>query len=139
MSRLKMLITQASIMATGIFLGVGIAQLIYHLIGDAYNPEWYFILSVLLASVLCSLPSLILSGDHVKHFKLKLVLHFIVLFIAVSLLGWIFHWYSNLLGYAVVMGIFVFVYVFTWVLMAWIYMKDDKAINNALDAIRDKE
>ncbi|MBR4430238.1 MAG: DUF3021 family protein [Clostridiales bacterium] len=139
MSRIKMLISQASFISTGIFLGVGIAQLIYHLIGDVYAPEWYFILSVLCTSVIFSLPSLFLVGDNVKNFKLKLAIHFVILFIAVSFLGWLFGWYTNLLGYAIVIGIFVFVYAFTWILMMWIYMKDDKAINSALDAIRDKE
>ena len=139
MSRIKMLISQASFISTGIFLGVGIAQLIYHLIGDVYAHEWYFILSVLCTSVIFSLPSLFLVGDNVKNFKLKLAIHFVILFIAVSFLGWLFGWYTNLLGYAIVIGIFVFVYAFTWILMMWIYMKDDKAINSALDAIRDKE
>ena len=85
------------------------------------------------------MPSLLLAGENVKHFKLKLALHFVILLVVVSFLGWLFRWYTNPLGYAVVMGIFVFVYVITWVLMAWIYLKDDKAINSALDAIRDKE
>ena len=139
MSKLKMLLTQTSFISTGIFLGVGIAQVIYHLIGDSYAVEWYFILSVLGSSVLCSLPSLLLAGENVKHFKLKLAIHFVILLAVVSFLGWLFRWYTNPMGYAVVMGIFVFVYAFTWAIMAWIYLKDDKAINSALDAIRDKE
>ena len=49
MNKLKMLFTQASFISVGIFLGVGIAQVIYHLMGDEYAPEWYFSLSVILA------------------------------------------------------------------------------------------
>ena len=139
MSRLKMLFTQASFISMGIFLGVGIAQLIYHLMDDAYAPEWYFLLSVLFTSFLCAVPSLLLCGENVKYFKIRLAVHFFILFAAVSLLGLLFKWYSNLFGYIVVMGIFVCVYAFTWFAMLWIYKRDDKQINNALDSIRDKE
>ena len=137
MNKLKMLFTQASFISVGIFLGVGIAQVIYHLMGDEYAPEWYFSLSVILAGIICSLPSLILC---VENFNTYLIaVHFGILFIAVSLLGFLFKWYTNLIGYFIVMGIFVCVYVFTWFAMLWIYKKDDKAINSALDSIRDEE
>lgn len=139
MSKLKMLFTQASFISVGIFLGVGIAQLIYHLIGDSFALEWYFTLSVIFTGLLCSLPSLLLTDSNAKNFKLRLALHFSILFIAVSLLGLLFKWYTNIFGYAIVMGIFVCVYAFTWLIMLWIYKCDDKAINNALDSIRDKE
>ena len=139
MSKLKMLFTQASFISVGIFLGVGITQLIYHLNGAEYTPQWYFSLSVIFAGILCSLPSLILCGENVKNFKVKLAIHFCILFIAVSLLGLLFNWYSNLFEYAVVMGIFICVYAFTWIAMLWIYKREDKAINSALDAIRDEE
>ncbi len=137
MNKLKMLFTQASFISVGIFLGVGIAQVIYHLMDDVYAPEWYFTLSVIFAGIICSLPSLLLC---VENFKTYLIaVHFGILFIAVSLLGFLFKWYTNLIGYFIVMGIFVCVYVFTWFAMLWIYKKDDKAINSALDSIRDEE
>ena len=139
MSYLKMLFTQASFISVGIFLGVGITQFIYHLMDDSYAPEWYFILSVLFTGVLCSLPSLLLCGENIKHFKLRLAIHFAVLFAAVSFLGFVFKWYTNILGYAVVMGIFICVYAFTWFAMLWVYKHDDKQINTALDSIRDEE
>ena len=137
MNKLKMLFTQASFISVGIFLSVGIAQVICHLMDDVYAPEWYFTLSVILAGIICSLLSLLLC---VENFKTYLIaVHFGILFIAVSLLGFLFKWYTNLVGYFIVMGIFVCVYVFTWFAMLWIYKKDDKAINSALDSIRDEE
>lgn len=139
MSKLKMLFTQASFISVGIFLGVGITQFIYHLMDDSYSPEWYFILSVLFTSVLCALPSLLLCDENAKNFKLRLTIHFCVLFAAVSLLGFLFRWYTNIFGYIIVMGIFVCVYAFTWFAMLWIYKRDDRQINNALDSIRDEE
>lgn len=139
MSKLKMLITQASFISFGILSGVGVYQLVCHLIGDTCYFEWYFNLSVIFTGILCSLPSLLLAGENVKKYKIKLALHFIILFITVSILGLLFKWYSTLTGYLAVVGIFIAVYAFTWITMLWIYKKDDKEINSALDAIRDKE
>lgn len=139
MNRLKLLYTQASFISVGIFLGVGITQFIYHLIGDAYALEWHFTLSVILAGILCALPTLLLVGDNIKNIKLKIAIHFVLQFVIVTLLGFLFKWYSNLLGYLVVMAIFVCVYVFVWMTMLWVYKKDDKQINSALDSIRDEE
>ena len=64
---------------------------------------------------------------------------FVILFIAVSLMGLLFNWYSNLFGYVVVMSIFICVYAFTWFAMLWTYKREDKQINAALDSIRDEE
>ena len=139
MRSLKLLFMQASFISTGIFLGVGIAQIIYHLIGDEYISEWYFIPSVLLTGILCSLPVLLIAGENQSHYKLRIVAHFSILFIAVSLLGLLFKWYSNFMGYAIVMLIFICVYVFVWIVTAWIYKEEDKQINSALDSIRDEE
>lgn len=139
MRNLKLLFMQASFISTGIFLGVGIAQIIYYLIGDEYISEWYFIPSVLLTGILCSLPVLLLTGENHNHYKLRIAAHFSILFIAVSLLGLLFKWYSNFMGYAIVMLIFICVYVFVWIVTAWIYKEEDKQINSALDSIRDEE
>lgn len=139
MTKLKFLLVQASLISTGIFLGVGIAQLIYHLMDDDYIVNWYFIPSVLLTGILCSFPVLLLTSENAKHYKIRIAVHFCTLFAVVSLLGWLFKWYTNILGYAVVMLIFVGVYVFVWVTSLWVYKKDDKAINSALDSIRDEE
>ena len=62
-----------------------------------------------------------------------------MVFAAVSLLGWLFKWYTNIIGYLFVILIFVCVYVFVWVMTKWFYVKEDKEINNALDSIRDEE
>lgn len=139
MSKLKLLFLQTSFISLGIFFGVGITNLIMHFRGDTFIGEWYFLLSVILAGVLCSLPSLILYAEKIKPFFIKIIIHFCTLFAAVSLLGWLFNWYSELMGYAIVMLIFIFVYIFVWLVTKWIYIKEDKEINNALNSIRDDE
>ena len=139
MSKLKMLFLQTSFISLGIFLAVGIAQTVLHFFGNTYATDWYFLLSVIFAGVLCSLPSLILYNEKIKPFFIKILIHFTLVFAAVSLLGWAFKWYTGFIDYAFVILIFVFVYVFVWVTAKWFYIKEDKEINTALDSIRDEE
>ena len=61
MSKLKTLFLQASFISLGIFLAVGIVQTVMHFFGNTYATDWYFLLSVIFAGMLCSLPSLIFS------------------------------------------------------------------------------
>jgi hypothetical protein len=139
MSKLKMVFLQTSFISLGIFLAVGIAQTVMHFLGNTYSTEWYFLLSVIFAGVLCSLPSFILCIEKIKPFFIRILIQFIMVFAAVSLLGWLFKWYTNIIGYLFVILIFVCVYVFVWVMTKWFYVKEDKEINNALDSIRDEE
>ena len=89
--------------------------------------------------MLCSLPSFILYIEKIKPFLIRILIHFILVFVSVSLLGWLFKWYTDIISYASVILIFVFVYVFVWVMTKWFYVKEDKEINSALDSIRDEE
>ena len=139
MSKLKMVFLQTSFISLGIFLAVGITQTVMHIMGNTYATDWYFLLSVILAGVLCSLPSFILYSEKIKPFFIKILIHFTLVFAVVSLLGWLFKWYSGFIDYAIVILIFVFVYAFVWVMTKWFYEKEDKQINSALDSIRDEE
>ena len=139
MSKLKMVFLQTSFISLGIFLAVGIAQTVMHFLGNTYSTEWYFLLSVIFAGVLCSLPSLILYNEKLKPFFIKILIHFTLVFAAVSLLGWLFKWYSDIISYLFVILIFIFVYAFVWIMTKWFYVKEDKEINSALDSIRDEE
>ena len=134
-----MLLLQTSFISLGIFLSVGTLQAIMHLTGNTYATEWYFALSVIFAGVLCSVPSLILCSDKIKPFFVRIILHFLMIFAAVSLLGWLFKWYTGLVGYAFVMLIFVLVYVFVWIMTKVFYVREDREINSALNSIRDSE
>ena len=66
MSKFKMLFLQTSFISLGIFLAVGIAQTVLHFFGNTYATDWYFLLSVIFAGVLCSLPSLILYNEKIS-------------------------------------------------------------------------
>ena len=139
MNKLKFLVFQTSFISLGIFLGVGVYNAIAHLFGERYIGEWYFLLSVISTGLLCSIPSLILCAEKIKPFFVRILIHFCTLFAIVSLFGWLFKWYTVFKGYLLVMIIFIFVYVFVWIVTKWIYLKEDKEINNALDSIRDEE
>ena len=139
MNKLKILILQASFISLGIILAVGIVQLITGLMGNSYATEWYFNISVIFTGALCSLPTVILYLEKIKPFFIRILIHFTLVFSAVSLLGWLFRWYGNLLEYLIVILIFIFVYIFVWIITKWFYVKEDQKINDALDSIRDEE
>lgn len=139
MSKIKMLFFQTSFISLGIFLAVGVAQAFMHFTGNTYTTDWYFLLSVILAGVLCSLPSFVLNAEKIKPFIVRIIIQFTLVFAAVSLLGWLFKWYSDIVSYLFVILIFIFVYAFVWIMTKWFYVKEDKEINNALESIRDEE
>ncbi|MBO4775406.1 MAG: DUF3021 family protein [Lachnospiraceae bacterium] len=139
MSKLKILFLQTALISFGIFLGVGVSQTIMHFSGNTYSTDWYFNLSVIFSGLLCSLPTYVLFIEKIKPFFIRIIIQFVLVFSAVSLLGWLFKWYTDIIGYLFVILIFVFVYVFVWVFTKWFYVKEDKEINNALDSIRDEE
>lgn len=139
MNRLKLIFLQTSMISVGIFFCVGVVQVLMHFMGQAYATDWYFIPSVIFVGFLCSLLSLILYVERIKPFFLRIVIHFLLLYAVVSLLGFLFGWYSGITGYLIVMLIFALVYVFVWIVTKWIYIKDDEQINSALSSIRDPE
>ena len=139
MSKIKMVFLQTSFISLGIFFAVGIAQAISHFAGSPYNTDWYFLLSVIFAGFLCSLPSFILCFEKIKPFFVRIIIQFTMVLASVSLLGWLFKWYTGLVGYLFIVLIFIFVYAFVWIMTKWFYVKEDKEINNALNSIRDEE
>ena len=139
MNKLKLFFLQTAFISFGIFLGVGVSQAIMHFLGNTYSTDWYFIISVIFSGALCSLPTYVLYIEKIKPFFIWIIIQFVLVFSAVSLLGWLFKWYSDGIGYLSVILIFVCVYVFVWVVTKWFYVKEDKEINNALDSIRDEE
>lgn len=68
-----------------------------------------------------------------------IALHCLTLYAVVIGASFLFHWYSGLDGYVGVSVIFFTIYAFVWLTNRWLDKKDEKKINKALDAIRDKE
>jgi uncharacterized membrane protein YphA (DoxX/SURF4 family) len=69
----------------------------------------------------------------------KVVIHFICIFAAVSLFGLLFGWYTDLAGFLVIAVMIVIIYAFTWVATYWLLKSDENKINDALKDVRDDE
>ena len=89
MKKIKFLFQQAMTISTGILFCSGLEGVCFHFMGDDISLEWYHPISIILAGILCALPSLIwLQEEHLnrRQFIVRLVLHCIFLFAVVSLM-----------------------------------------------------
>ena len=80
MNKLKIILLQTSFISLGIFFAVGIGQVFTQITeGSPTQFEWYFNLSVILAGVLCSLPTFVLDIEKIKPFFIRILIHFFLL------------------------------------------------------------
>lgn len=142
-TKLKLIFNQTLMISSAILFGLGIQELIEYLVtGEMYFTwEWYVPLSIILCACVCSVPSVIFIDDESagKAFALKVVIHFVCIFAAVSLFAKLFGWFSTLAGYLVIAVMIVIIYAFTWIATRWLAKSDENKINTALDEIRDEE
>ena len=143
MVKLKLIFNQTLMISSAILFGLGIQELIEYLAtGDAYFTwQWYIPLSIIFCAFVCSVPSLIFIDDYSsgKVYVLKVIIHFICIFVAVSLFAFLFDWFDTLTGYLVIAVMIVVIYGFTWAATYWLAKSDENKINNALDGLRDEE
>lgn len=139
MDKLKFLVQQAMIISFGILIGVSIEGLAYR---EEIQFTWYHPLSILIAGVFCSLPTLFLWTEKelpkLQH-RIRIGLHFLFLFAFVMGFGYVFRWYTMWVGALFVAVEFVFIYNFVWVATTWLGHRDQKDINEALKSIQDEE
>jgi len=139
MEKVKFLFQQTMMISFGILVGISFQGFCYR---EQIEFQWYHPVSILIAGVVCSLPTLFLWTEKElprKRYIVRIILHFLALLAIVMGLGWIFHWYTMWIGALFIAGEFVFVYVFVWCVTTWIGRVEGKNINNALDGIRDEE
>ena len=74
-----------------------------------------------------------------KTLWLRVTLHCLALYEAVSGAGWLFKWYTDAEGFVAVSVVFFVIYAFVWLSSHWLDKQDEKKINRALDEIRDSE
>ena len=89
MRKWKLIFSQTLMISTGILFGVGVQALIQHLNTGIKNLEWqwYIPLSIILTGFLCALATLFLledEGRSVSQSRIRIVLHFIFLFLVVA-------------------------------------------------------
>lgn len=139
MEKIKFLFQQAMMISFGILVGLSIEGFVY---GNDLNLKWYHPISIVLAGIVCALPTFILCSEKEmprNKFIVRIVLHFLSLFVIVMTFGNFFKWYKEWDGALFVAGIYFFVYIFVWIVTTWLGAIEGKNINNALDGIRDEE
>jgi len=141
-STAKKLFVQSMIISTSILFLNGINAVIQHVRGHDIILLWYHPISIVLTGMLCALPTVLLQGRDQwdkKTRRFRVALHCLALYAAVVGAGWLFQWYADLESWAGVSIVFFAVYGFVWLSSHWLDKQDEKKINRALDAIRDRE
>ena len=142
MNAAKKLFVQSMIISTSILFLNGINAVFQHFAGNDIVLAWYHPISIVLTSVVCALPTVLLldweQWDK-KTLWLRVALHCLALYAAVAGAGWLFAWYVDIEGFIAVSAVFFVIYVFVWLSSHWLDKQDEKKINQALDEIRDRE
>ena len=142
MNMVKKLFVQSMIISTSILFLNGINMVIQHLKGNDLALQWYHPVSIILTGILCALPTVLLRNRDQwdrKTFWRRVPLHCLVLYAVVAGAGWLFGWYDDAESLISISIIFFIIYVFVWFSGHWLDKRDEKKINHALDAIRDRE
>lgn len=140
--KIKTIFMQMLMISTGVIAVMAIEGIFYHLSGYNFQLEWYHPISVLVTGVVCSVPSLLLTGYEEwpkKKLIVRLTLHAIVMYAVVIFMGYLFKWYTILSGFLFLSLGYVLVYGFVWGASLWVCKRDEKEINAALEDIRDEE
>ncbi len=144
MNKAKLIFNQTLMISTAILFGMGVRTGILFLAKgkEMLTWEWYIPLSIVLVGFFCSLASLLLyndfEGNRAKT-RIRIALHFVLVLVIVSLFGYLFHWYSDLTEYLLIVIMYILIYAFVWFATVWIMKADEKKINEAINEIRDEE
>ena len=142
MKKLKFLFQQTLLISFGILFGIGIEGMICTWLQEQFIIEWYVPFSIIITSILCSIPTLFLvDNENMKKstYYVCLICHTVALFIIVAIMGFLFKWYTSMKGFIFVVIIFVFVYAFVGIGLRLLSKKDEKQINAVLKGYSDEE
>lgn len=143
MNKWKLIFEHTLMISTFILVIIGIEGAWFHFASDGEEIVilWYHLLSIPLAGFCSALPSLLWVGYEGKGagFILRLLLHALLVYAIIMTMGYIFVWYDSLSGFLFVTAAFCVIYGLVWLASAWLAKQEDKRINEALKAIRDKE
>lgn len=142
MNTAKKVYVQSLTISTAILFLNGILAVIQHFAGNDMVLLWYHPIAIVLTGVFCALPTVLLwdrdQWDR-KTLWLRVSLHCLALYAVVVGVGYLFRWYADSEGLAGVSVVFFAVYAFVWLSSHWLDKQDEKKINRALEAIRDRE
>lgn len=144
MSKIKVLYQHTIMITSGILFVVAIEGLLMYLSGNGneFSLSWYHPISMFVAGILSSIPSLVLNNYEdftTQKFLIRLLIHCLLVYSIVMIMGYFFVWYHNWIGFAYVSMAFFVVYVLVWVSSIWMFKQDDVKINAALKDIQDEE
>lgn len=127
----------------GILFAFGVDGLISKIGGrDRLILFWYTPFSIIITGILCALPTLIFNSESElsrSAFRIRIILHFLILFAVVSLAGYLFNWYDDVRDYLFVMGSYFMIYILVWIGSILLRRYDENLINQALQQIQDDE
>ena len=144
MNRAKLIFNQTLMISTAILFGMGVRTAVMFIAAKEYMVrwEWYIPLSIIAVGFLCSLASLLLYDDSVRSradMRIRICLHFLLVFAIVSVSGYFFGWYSSFADYLLIVFMYILIYAFVWISTVWMLKSDEKKINDAINGIRDEE
>ena len=144
MNKAKIIFNQTLMVSTGILFCMGVRSAVLSILSgrDNIGWQWYIPLSIIFVGFLCALASLLLYDDGAGSgwaIRIRVIIHFILVFGIVSLSGYLFRWYANAFEYLIIVIMYILIYAFVWISTAWMLKADEKKINDAIDQIRDDE
>ena len=144
MQKAKIIFHQTVMISAAILFGIGVQMILQHYIegAESLTLSWNVPISICLTGFLCSLPTyFLLDLDSLKKnvMWMRIVIHFISVGGIVVLCGYLFDWYGNLFDVRKIIVLYSIIYVFIWLVTAWIAKSDEIKINTAIKDIQDSE
>lgn len=142
MNNIKLIFIQAMMISSGILFILSIMTCLSHLNGNEVALDWYVPISIILCGFISAVPTMMFNEKSIltrRQFRIRLVIHFLCLYLIIAAMGLVFKWYESLYGLLMISISFIIIYVFVWLATYWITKKDDREINEALKSIQDEE
>lgn len=138
---MKIIFIQMLCINFGMNLVLCFEELLNYFQGNPFSLQWYIPLSFVLISVLASLPSLLLVYENlgIRWMRLRIVIHFLIVFVIVLGGGYLFRWYTGLTYFFITAGSYVIIYAGVWIIMNALQRHEEKLINSALEKFHDED
>lgn len=144
MKKLLIIFEEALMISVGILFVMGIYGLFAYWDGKVTGGwfPWYMPFSVILTGFLSALATDILPFDKdvsKAMARIRIGIHFLLILLLVSGIGYFSEWYHDWKGYAFVLVSYVIIYIAVWIFMWCIQKHEENLINQLLEKTSDKE
>ena len=141
MERFKLFLTTTMMVSFLITIVMGLTELVEYLTTGAFYPlEGWQPLSIIIVGICTAIPTiLLLVSENEKTWRLRVVLHFIIVLVIVMISGYVFNWYRGISGGVIMFVEFVVIFSLVWVGNNMILKYEENIVNKALENIRDEE